>query len=78
MKLVSLLCLLLPAPLSCNPVFLSPSNLPVIILGALGMTREEVRLSTFLDLLTELSSAAPWAAESLCQGDPFCAGALLH
>ena len=48
MEFVSLLGLLLPAPLSGNPVFLSPSNLPVIVLGALGMTRGEVRLSAKL------------------------------
>lgn len=36
-ELVSLLSLLPPAPLSGNPVFLSPSNLPVLVLGALGV-----------------------------------------
>lgn len=66
MEFVSLLGLLLPAPLSCNPVFLSPSNLPVIILGALGRTCGEVRLSASLALLTELRLWPQWAAEGLC------------
>lgn len=36
MEFVSLLGLLLPTSLSSNSVFFSPSDLPVIILGALG------------------------------------------
>lgn len=43
MEFVSLLGLLLPTSLSSNAVFLSPSDLPVVILRALGKDRYVVR-----------------------------------
>lgn len=90
MEPVSFLGLLLPASLSSNPVFLSPSNLPVIILWALGKkTCGQVTCSVHSALLTELHrliyhhgqhplrppSGLPLA---LVKGHPIRAGALLY
>lgn len=56
MELVSFLGLLLPASLSSNPVFLSPSNLPVIVVGALGRTRGKETMLSPLGFV-------PWALQ---------------
>lgn len=59
MEFVSLLGLLLPTSLSSDTVFLSPSDLPVIILRALG---EDVWSGVTWRPLTSLSALSPHSA----------------